>query len=96
MKPARYELGSPVSMTAKMAELSHDRKRAEALERTYENIENVAGWADRYREQLRRGFNTKPTLMPDVPKNKRVTLEDLRHHGYFLNIWDMEPLLVDG
>jgi hypothetical protein len=95
MKHARYET-APMSMTAKMAELAHEQKETKELERKYDNIENVAGWIESYRDKLKKGFDTKPTLMPEVPKSKRVTLEDLRHHGFFINIWDMEPLLVDA
>lgn len=36
----------------------------------------------------------KPTLTPDMPK--RITWEQVKKEGYFMNLWDLEPLLVDA
>jgi hypothetical protein len=98
MKHAPYE-GRLLSMSEKQAELKHKTdEAAREKERTQklESIENVSGWAREYGDELKKGFAMKDELRLLVPKNKQVTLEDLRHHGYFMNIWDMEPLLLDG
>ncbi len=58
-------------------------------------VERFADLRDLLVEFLKQApIKIKPTLTPDMPK--RITWDAVRTHGWFMNIWDLEPLLIDA
>ncbi|MEI7512230.1 MAG: hypothetical protein WCK01_02100 [Candidatus Uhrbacteria bacterium] len=60
----------------------------------FEKVERIADWHELLRDFLKRTpIEIKPTVTPLMPK--RISWDDVRRHGPFMNIWDLEPLFLD-
>ena len=56
--------------------------------------ERIGDWEDKLRDFLKQTpIEFKPTVTPLMPK--RVSWDDVRKFGLFMNVWDLEPLLLD-
>lgn len=63
--------------------------------KTLNKVERIGDWKDLLRDFLKRTpIEIKPTVSPLMPK--RITWDDVKEQGYFMNIWDLEPLLLDA
>ena len=73
---------------------ANETKQEKAVGKRLEKVERIGDWHDLLRDFLKQTpIEMKPTVTPDMPK--RITWEDVKNHGYFMNIWDLEPLLLD-
>jgi len=78
----------------KILDSAEDVKNEKQLGEKLKKVERIGDWHELLRDFLKQTpIEIKPTVTPDMPK--RISWDDVRHHGYFMNIWDLEPLLLD-
>lgn len=75
--------------------LTHSNINENDVATKLDKVERLGDWKDLLRDFLKRTpIEVKPTVSPLMPK--RITWDDVRKQGYFMNIWDLEPLLLDA
>jgi hypothetical protein len=60
-------------------------------------FKKVGDVKDAYADELKGkngAIRIKADITPGMPK--KITWDDIRKHGYFMNIWDVEPMLLDA
>jgi len=89
--PLERRLNTRLAEIENKSELAHKEKAAgERLKK----VERVGDWQELLRDLLKQSpIEFKPTVTPDMPK--KISWEDVKKTGYFMNIWDLEPLLLD-
>jgi hypothetical protein len=79
----------------KAESMSHSLTDGQDIAKTLDKVERIGDWKDLLRDFLKQTpIEIQPTVSPLMPK--RITWDDVRKQGYFMNIWDLEPLLLDA